>query len=249
MERQTEQFLLNFPLRNLDIDVICCEAQLLSLSFLETHVLQDHSQVWLAGGAEQSARPPISGSSKDFIDGTYMVCFSDLWRCTEQVLSHMLNCSPWMTFYIRVPTWMLDVAKEIVCPGVAYVRFHPGLFSPIFNPHLAPFRREERASPPCPSRFESGLSWQPTPPSTTGSQACPLPQEGQVTWECSQWGVWQEQGPNFSSCKDPPTLEDHLANIATATNTAVVLEVTQLQTKKQMQRKNQQLEQKKHSYP
>ena len=87
------------------------------------------------------------------------------------------------------------------------------------------FRREERASPPCPSRYESGLSWQSSPPSTTASQACPSPQEGQVTWECGQWGVWEEKGPSFSSCTAPPTLEDHLANIATAPNTAVVLEV------------------------
>jgi len=36
--------------------------------------------------------------------------------------------------------------------------------------------------------------------------------------------MWQEEGPRFSSCIDPPTLEDHLANIATAPNTAVVLE-------------------------
>ena len=45
----------------------------------------DTTQVWLAGGAEQSARPPIPAISKAFVDGTYMVCFSDLWRCTEQV--------------------------------------------------------------------------------------------------------------------------------------------------------------------
>ena len=50
-------------------------------------VSQDGTQVWLAGGAEQSARPAIRSISPAFLDGTYMVCFSDLWRCTEQVLS------------------------------------------------------------------------------------------------------------------------------------------------------------------
>ena len=92
--------------------------------------------------------------------------------------------------------------------------------------HLPSLRREERASPPCLGRYQSGLSWQSTPPATTASQACPSPQKGQVTWYCSQWGVWQEEGPSFSSCTDPPTLEDHIANIASAPNTAVVLEVT-----------------------
>ena len=101
----------------------------------------------------------------------------------------------------------------------------PRFFFATLSSLILHFRREERASPPCPSRYQSGLSWQPTPPSTTASQACPSPQEGQVTWECGQWGVWEEEGPSFSSCTAPPTLEDHLANIATAPNTAVVLEV------------------------
>ena len=123
---------------------------------------------------------------------------------------------------------MLDVAKEIVRPDVVYVQSRPGLFFTKFSLLTLRFRRKERASPPCPARAESGLSWQSTPSATNASQACPSPQEGQVTWECGQWGVWQEQGPSFASCIDPPTLEDHLANIATAPNTAVVLEVNAL---------------------
>ena len=58
---------------------------LLSFYFLYPFLVQ----VWLAGGTEQSARPTIPAISRAFVDGTYMVCFSDLWRCTEQVLSQI----------------------------------------------------------------------------------------------------------------------------------------------------------------
>ena len=96
------------------------------------------------------------------------------------------------------------------------------------QPHNVLLRRQERASPPCEARSKAGLYWRPSPPSSTASQACPSPQQGNVTWQCGLWGVWDQQGPSFASCADPPTLEDHLANIATAPNTAVVLEVAPL---------------------
>ena len=104
---------------------------LLSFYFLYPFLVQ----VWLAGGTEQSARPTIPAISPAFVDGTYMVCFSDLWRCTEQVLAQI--SSPRITFYTRGPIWMLDATKEIVCPDVAYVRSHPGFFCHIVFPHLA----------------------------------------------------------------------------------------------------------------
>ena len=96
------------------------------------------------------------------------------------------------------------------------------------SPHNVLLRRQERASPPCEARSKAGLYWRPSPPSSTASQACPSPQQGNVTWQCGRWGVWDQHGPSFASCANPPTLEDHLANIATAPNTAVVLEVAPL---------------------
>ena len=102
----------------------CHAAFLLTIYFLYPFLVQ----VWLAGGTEQSARPTIPAISRAFVDGTYMVCFSDLWRCTEQVLAQI--SSPRITFYTRGPIWMLDATKEIVCPDVAYVRSHPGFFLP-----------------------------------------------------------------------------------------------------------------------
>ena len=44
--------------------------------------LQDTEEVWLAGSQEYHARPVLS-NTKEFQPGTFMACFSDLWRCTD----------------------------------------------------------------------------------------------------------------------------------------------------------------------
>lgn len=45
--------------------------------------LQDSEEVWLAGREEFHARPVLPSDSPAFTAGTYMACFSDLWRCTD----------------------------------------------------------------------------------------------------------------------------------------------------------------------
>ena len=45
--------------------------------------LQDSEEVWLAGSEEFHARPALPSHSEAFQPGTFMACFSDLWRCTD----------------------------------------------------------------------------------------------------------------------------------------------------------------------
>ena len=45
--------------------------------------LQDSEEVWLGGRGEYHARPAIAPSSSAYMSGTYMACFSDLWRCVD----------------------------------------------------------------------------------------------------------------------------------------------------------------------
>ena len=46
-------------------------------------LLKDDEEVWLAGKEEFHARPVLSFDDSSYQPGTYMACFSDLWRCTD----------------------------------------------------------------------------------------------------------------------------------------------------------------------
>lgn len=146
--------------------------------------LQDDEEIWLAGKEEFHARPAISFANSQFQEGTYMVCFSDLWRCTDNGPHLDQGCS----------NGTCQNARRGLC--------------------AIPPRRIERPSPDCPSAVDPlwGLQWEKQAPKSTSKKSCPNNQRGQVIWACGEWGLRSSEAPDYSSCV-LTDIDNHVMNL------------------------------------
>jgi len=146
--------------------------------------MQDDEEIWLAGKEEFHARPTISFTGPQFQEGTYMVCFSDLWRCTDNGPHLDLDCS----------TGSCKKARRGLC--------------------AIPPRRTERSSPNCPEAVDHvwGLKWPSQAPESIFKHPCPQNQKGQVTWQCGQWGLRTTEVPDYSKCV-LTNIDNHVMNL------------------------------------
>ena len=147
----------------------------------------------MAGKEEFHARPALSFASSEFQEGTYMICFSDLWRCTDNGPHLDQGCS--------------NGTCQNVRRGLCAI----------------PPRRIERPSPDCPEEVDSlwGLQWPKQAPKSMAKLPCPNNQRGQVSWGCGSWGRRVSQDPDYSSCV-LTNIDNHVMNLPGSDPTKVL---------------------------
>ncbi len=115
-------------------------------------------------------RPVLPLDSSLFENGVHKACFSDLWRCLDQVPE-----------------------QDVACISGACNKNLRGLCA-------LPPARDVLPSPGCGSRVYSDISWDRTEPGQVSRKPCPGLQQGEAEWKCTRVGVWDEKGPDLSLC-------------------------------------------------